>query len=431
MRTFLRRLAPLLLALMLAAPALAEGACFTLRASINPEACPGESRPLMTALAQLLEAAQLEGTYASTGDSFQLDAQLHLGEGSDASRTTLQLWGIESHWGLRSSLLGDEELMINCAALLPFGQKARSYLELPLDQAALLVPYVHADGLSAVAELFSPLFPEEDGSIHLTRTEMDALASELRRLCDEDARLNRYLESTGMYPTVVACCMVYAEMPELLLPWLTVTRSGDTLTWQSGTFTLLEIHRTATALRVSLLLPTMGSAEAEITTDGRTAQGSVSMLLMDMQASAAFRLPNRLTEEPAPLSLVLDVRQPLIDRTLRLRVEGEASSSAARIWLQNPDTAQPMLTLECALSPADMQPLPAWTPADLTGMNVLSVNSDSLHALLSEVKWPLLEGLFDLIVAAPAPAVQTLMDCAEESGLIDLLTDALAGGSGY
>ncbi len=431
MRTFLRRLAPLLLALVLTAPALAEGACFTLRASINPEACPEESRPLMTALAQLLETAQLDGTYASTGGSFQLDAQLLLGEGRDASRTSLELWGIESHWGLRSSLLGGKELMINCAALLPFGQKARNYLELPLDQAALLVPYVHADGLAAVAELFAPLFPEEDGSLHLTRAEMDALASELRRLCDEDARLNRYLESTGMYPTVVACCAVYADMPELLLPWLTVTRNGDTLTWQSGTFILLEMHRTDTALRISLFLPTMGSAEANLTTDGYTTEGSVSMLLMDMQASAAFCLPAKLTEAPAHLSLVLDVRQPLIDRTLRLRVEGEASSSAACICLQNPDTAQPMLTLECALSPADMSPLPAWMPADLTGMNVLSVNSDSLHALLSEVKWPLMEGLFDLIVAAPAPAVQTLMDCAEESGLIDLLTDALAGGSGY
>ena len=42
-----------------------------------------------------------------------------------------------------------------------------------------------------------------------------------------------------------------------------------------------------------------------------------------------------------------------------------------------------------------------------------------------------MEGVFDLIVAAPAPAVQTLMDYAEDSGLIDLLTDAMSGGSGY
>ena len=69
--------------------------------------------------------------------------------------------------------------------------------------------------------------------------------------------------------------------------------------------------------------------------------------------------------------------------------------------------------------------------ADLNGVNILSVNSDSLRALLSEVKWPLMNGLFDMVNAAPASAVQTLMDYAEDSGLIDLRLDSMSGGSGY
>ena len=37
---------------------------------------------------------------------------LLLGSGRDQCSTNLQLYGLDSHWGLRSSLLGDEELMI-------------------------------------------------------------------------------------------------------------------------------------------------------------------------------------------------------------------------------------------------------------------------------------------------------------------------------
>lgn len=433
MRSPLRRLAALTLCLLLAlSSAQAAGMRFDLQADVNAPAFPEELQPLADALSQLLEVSAFQGSLVTDDGAFRLDVVLQLTDGATGANTTLQVYGISSHWGVRSSLLGDAELMINCASLLPFGVKARDYLGLPLDMAALLVPYTHVDAFARAMEVLAPLFPAEDGKTRLTRAEVDAIVSGLDRLCDEDPALNRYLEVTGLYHTAKYYCRRYFDLPEWLFSSLTVRREGRELTWTSGVFTILKLREKNGELSVSFSLPTLARMDASLTCKGDQTTGRIVIDMDSLQADIAFSLPSRLTGCASEISLSVDASSPILqEEGVHLRVRGTTQGNDVTLQLLQPDTNAPLLTVTGTLVPFAADPLPTWTPEDFTGVNLLSVNSDSLQALLSDVKWPLLTGIFDLVAAAPARAVQQLMDYAEDAGLIDLLVSAMDGGVDY
>ena len=85
----------------------------------------------------------------------------------------------------------------------------------------------------------------------------------------------------------------------------------------------------------------------------------------------------------------------------------------------------PFLTLQAEMTAWEPDALPTWQPQDLTGMNILSATGDSLGVLVRDAQKPLLTGLFDLLVAAPPEAVQSLMDMLEELGAINLIVNSM------
>lgn len=432
MKRFRRLCALLLLLLLTACPALAEGFRFRLTAALPASGWSGEHQELMQGLSALLEVAALEGTLAAGAEGFTLDANLLLGSGRDQCSTNFQLYGLDSHWGLRSSLLGDEELMINCASLLPFGLKAREYLGLPLDKAALLIPYTHQDALCCLWEVLSPLFPQEDGSFSVSRSEMDDVVRELMRLCDEDAALNRYLETTGLYRYALRYAQLYFSVPSQILSGMTVTRRGDVLTWRAWPLTLLRLETTDVRTEFSFEIPFVLSAEAEMLRDEDVCTAKVTVDSDFLTGTLSTSFPVRLTHAPSEISLQVDASSDLFpDGRLQLAALGTLCEGSVSLHLTDPASGRTLMSIQGSVTSCTPATEPSWRPEDLKGVNVLSVNSDTLPALLHRVRWPLMQGLFDLVVAAPAPSVQALMDYAEDSGLIGMLTDMLSGGSGY
>ena len=59
---------------------------------------------------------------------------------------------------------------------------------------------------------------------------------------------------------------------------------------------------------------------------------------------------------------------------------------------------------------------------------MLSVNGESLAALMEAIAPTLLPRCIALVAACPAPAVQALMDALDDSGVMPMLTDALRYG---
>lgn len=433
-RCILLRLIALILCLLMSLTSVsAEGFGFTLHASLDPAHYPADLQPLMNGLASLLDASAMEGTLVTQGTSFALDGIFMLDDGSRQSQTAIRVYGLDSHWGVRSSLLGEEELMVNNSSLLAFGQKTNDWLGIPLDKAALLVPYTHAYALQSVWEVVMPLFPAEPGKRTFTRAELDDMARTLLTLCDEDAALNRWLDVTGLNATVTRYIKRFLELPALVVPGMTVSRTERSLTWDVYFVNILTIQHSDAAFEMNASIPTFLSVNASVTQAlGQITGDFHAQLGESIQAEAAFVLPAALPSEQTGLYLTVNASAPkLPEDGFHLSLQGEASGGTLVIRQLDPDSGAVMLTLSAELSAFTPEELPSYTPADLTGMNVLSVNGDSLRELMHAVRRPLLSGAIDLITAAPPEAVQALMDYAEDSGLLDLLTDALSGGSGY
>lgn len=426
---FLRR--ALLLALCLcvtAAPAWAEGFRFTLRADIDPVQYSSALRPLLTGLAALADVSALEGEVVAADGSFDLTAALRISGGRSECVTDVHVYGLDSHWGVESSLLGDQALMINVSALLPFGLKAQDYMSLPLDTAALLIPYTHVHALTAAGELLAPLFPSEAGSVTLTRAEVDQMIQALQALCEEDAALNHWLEATGLYPTVTRCFQDYFSLPEAQLTALTIERSEAGLTWTADGLTLLSLMRQENTTSFTLSLPTAADVSATIRDDHTFVTGSMHVDAGDTRADLSFSLPTALPCALPAFYLTLDAESPILPESgLHLFFEGESRGNTLTIRQLRPDHSYTMMTLSATLTPFVPEKLPAYAPEALTGVNVLSVTSDSLSELLHSIREPLLTGAFDLLVAAPPSAVQAMMDVLEDAGVIDLVTDSLSG----
>lgn len=428
-----RALCAALCAILLGVPALGEGLRFRVEADLDPALYPKEMRQLLTGVAALLDVLSIEGTLTESEGSFDMDAQLRLGKGEDACVTELRVFGLGSHWGVRSTLLGDTELMVNNSALLPFGLKAREWLGLPLEKAALLAPYVHEDALRGAMEVLSPFFPAENGIYLFSQEELIRCAEAILTLADEDAAFNRWLEATGLYGTVRAYARLLISVSSYLTPGLTVTRTDNRLSWDVLFLNVLTLQRKDNTTSLSLNIPTLMSVNGTVRDDATFATGSVHVDVTDgLVAEMSFSIPTALPATLPTFYLTLDAEADFLPAEgLHLVFDGEAHGNTLLIRQLLPDHSYPLLRVTATLTPFEPEALPAYTPEDLTGMNILSVNGDSLAALMREVRWPLMTGVFDLLVAAPPEAVQTLMDVLEDAGVIDLLADAMAGGAGY
>lgn len=431
----LRRVLLLALCAVLAlSPAMADGIRFTVSADMDPVQYPVEDRALLEGVAALLDAAAFEGTLLTNDGSFDLSLTMLLEDDEDPLATELRVFGLDSHWGVQSPLLGDATLMLNNLAMLEFGVKANHHLGVPLQQLCLLVPYAHTSALAVIAEALSPLLPQEEGVYTLNPDELNTLAETLTDLAENDRTVRYWIEAIGMASGTDA--LVYSLLPALpeyltqaAPDGLTVTRTADSLTWRSGEATLLTMTEADRTTSLNIALPEICTVNATLRDDATFLTGSVHIASPVLNADASFSLPAALPVT-FPFYLTLDAEGSLLGEPLHIFLDGEARGNTLTIKQLLPDHSRTMLTITATLTEFIPENLPVYTPADIEGVNILSATSDSLAALMARVQKPLLTGLFDLLVALPSETVQAAMDLLEDSGILGLLTDAMLGTSG-
>lgn len=434
MKMHLRRLLALTLCLLMAAfPALGEGLRFDITADLDAALYPREMRSVLQGVSALLDALSLSGTLTTHDGSFDLNADVTLGSGSAACTTSLQVFGMASHSGVRSNLLGEQELMVNHLSLLPFGLKAREWFGVPLEKAALLVPFVHEDALQCTQDVIAPFFPAQNGISLITSDDIRTRAQTLLRLCDEDESLYNWLDATELYSTAKYYLRLLISASDYIVPGLTVTKTDNTLSWDILFLNVLKLSEKDNTLSLSVNVPALLTINGTLRDDKQFVTGALHVGLQDdLSADLSFSLPTVLPCLLPAFYLTLDATgKGLPDDGLHLVFDGEARGNTLLIRQLLPDHSHPLLTITATLTPFTPSKLPSYTPSDLNGLNILSVNSDSLITLLRDVRQPLLTGAYDLLVAAPPQAVQTLMDVLEDTGILGLLTDSLSGGSGY
>lgn len=388
MKLMLRAVVTAMCLVLAIVPALAEGVDFAASAEVYPDAWPDGAASLAEGLQALLEAASIDGQLVQNGDTFHL--RFDFGFGAQGHRSTFEVFGVPSHYGVRSTLLGDTQLMVNNLALAEFGLKANNYLGVPLHRAALIAPYVHTSAWDVLAGAASPLLPEGDGTVVLSAQEAQELISGMLTLCEDDRTARCYVQALGIDPWGLADAL-YAICKD----GLTVCRDGKTLTWSAGERMLMQ------------------SAADEggfaLTVDADVLQADVQvnrqMVFVSVNGDAV--------ESPVYADVSVDPGQQVGVYAVTLRNPGGDAMLTATI--STTDAKEPLLSAD-------------YTAEDITGVNVLSVNSETLAELMRIVGPDLLREGIQLLADAPAKAVQHLMDALDESGILPMLTDGLTQG---
>lgn len=439
----IKRLAALLLCVtLMPIAALADGpagARFDLTFAMDPAACPDGEDSLLAQLAPLLSALTVSGTIATSGDCFDVNS-VWLLDGAAETRTTLRLFGLPSHYGVQSSLLGDETVMINVLALLEFAMKTYAHLDLPLQRAALLAgPYVHTSAFEAMAAVWQPVL-DGSGSRTVAREDVLSLAESLSALGRDDRAFEYWVRAVALESGYDEAIFSFLdELPDWVDGFLgedglRITAENGLERWETGDVTLFQ--RDATSW--SLTLPASSEGYALTASMTRVASGNAVDLAVTLDVSCeepgdvlalrltATGLPGTLSA--APFTLRYDATGDAVGEAgVHASLSGELDGERASLRLMNPQTGVPFLTVSGTLVPETPAVAPAFTPQDIDGVNILSVNDNSLSEFLSAVRSPLLHGLLPLLKHAPAVSCQRLMDWFEASGILGLVTSGAAG----
>lgn len=432
MRRLLYRAAALALCTLLACTgALADGVRFTVSADLDPVQYPEEQRSLWDGIAALLDAASFEGTLATNDGSFDLALTMQTETKDGMLETPLHVFGVDSHWGVQSPLLGDMTLMVNNLALLEFGVKANNHLGIPLQQLCLLVPYAHTSAWDALRPVFTPLLPESEGEFVLSPDELRTFAIGFAEAAEYDRTVRCWIEAAGMSSGTDA--LIFSLLPELpdylaaIAPeGLTVIRTADTLTWKSGESTLLSLENIDRTTILSLALPEVCEINMNLRDDVSVLTGSLHVESPVLHAECSLSLPRSLPMV-IPFFMNIEAEGPMVGEPFHIVMDSEIHGDLIVIRQLLPDHSRTMCTIFIGLTEYMPDVLPVYTPANIAGVNILSATSDSLRELMGKIGEPLIDGMFDLIVALPARTVQTFMDVLEDSNILQLLTDALTG----
>ncbi len=422
--------------------ALGGGVSFRITADIDPVQYADSLRPLMEGLAALCDASALTGTVQAEGDRFDVTAVLSLPHRNGVQESALRVWGIPSHWCIESDLLGGEPLMINHLALAEFGVKAFHHLDVPLQYAALAVPYVHMSAFDVLRPEVSVLFPLEDGVTLLSLAEVQALSARIAALAEDDRTLRYWIEAigiaTGADQAIYDALRTLPDALSVLCPHgLTITRTEHMLTWaptvadDASAAPLLTLNRDGPVTALTATLPGLGTAVMSLRDDVTILTGTLHTESPLVTGELAFSLPTAL---PVTMPFFLSISAEgllLGDAPVSLVLEGEAHGNTLTIRRLLPDQTRTMFTMMVTLSPIDAAPLPEWTAQDIPGVNILSATGTSLTQLLTDVRGDLVPELFRLVAALPARTCQALMDLMEDSGILGLLTESMTGSAEY
>ncbi|MCH5286866.1 MAG: hypothetical protein J1E43_05565 [Christensenellaceae bacterium] len=419
----------------------AEGVRFRLTFDMDESAYPADVADIMPGIADLLEILTVEGLFAEQDGFFDLQADVTLNE-LERTRTDLHVFGVDKFWNIRSSLLGGEAVSISMPAMLEFAIKGYSHLGIPLQRAAILIsPFVHSSGLQALTLIAEPVLFAGQGSRKISRDTLIKTARAMAEAASSDRAFRYWTEAvfmeTGCDDDVTGAIAQLPEWIESFVPrdGVSVKVTDDSEVWTAGSLTLARRETDQSGAQVlSVTLPPLPGGltitfDAATQPDGDLLHGSFDLLAEDGDGELFLRLhadgslPVALPVTRS-FSLVWDAEGRAVGGDgVHLYFEGEPTDSGLMIRQMTPNRDAVMLTMTADLSTE----LTVFDHVvDAGGVELLSLNGDTLTALMERIFSPLVRGLLPLIAQAPASSCQTLMDMLENSGVFGLLTANMA-----
>jgi len=404
---------------------------FTLQATLNPSAFTSD----VTGWADLLSALTFRGTCACSDSSFHMDLTVAPSDPS-ASPVSLCLFGTPAEVYIRSPLLGSNQILFSNDSLLEFCVKAYEHLDLPLQNLALLHPYIWTGTLSPVFSDFDALLSSADDTGAIPADAVSLFASRLNEKLQSSKKLQLLISSIGLSSGADESFSLFAHsipsyFTDTLGVGLTLRQDSTSLVLSSSSAGTFFIRSSAPDhLSIQTLLPETSPGllpsfdlSATAVSDHASGQLSASLLSPDenlFSLTASFAsLP---LSWPADASSVLTVNLtgdlfPAFGVTLL----GSFSSSGAFTLDARKPSDVTMLTLSGILSPSDsaLHPLSSESYAD--PIDILRVNDQTLRTVMPDLLETFVPGFILLLRGIPASACQSALDALESSGILDML----------
>ena len=406
--------------------------------------------PALLGIAQLLNALRLQGKIEQMNLAFDTTGILTL-DGAQTTETSYHLYGFPSHIAVESSLFGDSTLLLNMQGLLEFAMKLFNHMEIPAQRLAILYPYCTEDAMTAVRTAAQPVLFAEAGDREIPVSDLLELSEKLTDLAYGERALSTWISAlsseTGLGDVLVEGLSGLAE-------WMTeeagedgalrISVREDGETWTLGGTELFTRTETAEESAWTLQLPCACYGEA-ITAEMSKRGGDLDLQIRLGEEECCLDL--RITGKNLPTHLneagdfTLDITAsgscaealPMLryqergsngeswlvcaasEDGIALRVEG----SGGEIRLNDAATGRTMLAMRASWPfhwPLDHWPL--YSYEDIQGINIFSINDETIKTLAAAVLRPAIRGGIPLLAHAPVSTVSLLMDTLENAGVL-------------
>lgn len=436
---FSRALALMLCLTLLPLYALAEdtkqGYAFDLSFEMDASAYPEEDQALVEGFADLMNMLRLTGTAVRQDNSFHTDFDMIL-NGNESTRTAFSLYGTDASWQLESSLLGEEKMMLNNKALLEFAMKAYYHLEMPLQYVALLIsPYAHQDAFIWIQRMWRGMLYYHDGSRLIRRPRIDRLVDYIVENAEYDRSFYYWVSSVAMD---LGYSDVFFESLYTLPDWVdsfmdeegihvSMSNGKTREIWKTGEYTLFVRDGD----NWTLTLPP--SLEGDTVSASCTREGGHVLLCIDIvSADGESKMDLDLTADGLPeafpftgeATASLTVDGLMFASPIALAASLVSDGETVTLTQLDAETAQPMLTVTGTVIPTQL-PVPAYTGDELDGLNIFSVNDESLSEFVRNVMEPFMTGFLPILVELPASSYNSIFELLNQYGVLDLLTAGL------
>ena len=418
---------------------------YNLSFHMDADAFPETDEPeTLQGMADLINILSVQGETVTYDISFDTKFDLLLNQEED-TRTHFHIFGLDSHWMAESPLLGNERVFFNQLALLEFAMKGYFHLGLPLQLPALLSsPFVHASAARSTWQTIQDALGERT-EVTLSRDQLLTLATTLSDSTVNDRALSYWIKTMFLdagYDELVEGWL--RTLPQWVGSWgaegLTVARTADTEKWTAGGHTLFMRTTSDTETSWTLHLPPMPDGnQVEILYRLEKGESAQQLHLRITVGTEEERLLQALvTGENLPLGMA--IHQPgKLDILLEGPMAGswagqhqlllDGDGSQATIQWMNTEKNLPMVWAEGTITKAEPTFTPFYPPGEVTGVDLLSVNDESLKDFVESVTRPMMEGMLPLLLQVPASAYQAVYQLLEDYGILSLMTAGLEGDS--
>ena len=467
----LRRILCLLCAAILlagAVPAASEtvsdGNCsydFDLTFYLNADAFPELLRTRAAGYASLVNRLGLRGhlSWNARTDSMDLNATLYFTD--DPSLTyPFRVYGTKQRIFITSSMINNEIILLNMAALMEFAIKAKNTLGIPLSYLALLFPYTTESAFEGLIGSWQEVI----GTFSSDSTVTVSQFMELSGLWTEELLNNALLQFwiSGVADGSDAPAAVEIEMNNLPLYYQNVTGnkpvsvsvSPDSEIWESAAGdTLFSRVASDNASSVFLSLPASENGYTPLFSFSR--RDDAQTCSFDIAASVRRNPPDAssgadpedsgefpeclldimVSGSDLPFSLPADAAFSVSVSVLgafypnysfcvdgKTKTDGEMTLSLSKPHSGDSTPVGIFMCTGTILPSTEPKDVPDYMRESLEGVyNVFSFNEQSLAAFTDNVLPSLIRSVFPFVVAAPTSACQSFLDDLTDSGILDML----------